>query len=354
MNNRFEFVISETGEKFSFTPSLKENLDVALHAVKNCDQDLCIVFDGHEGAGKSKASRQIGYYCAKILGSKFDIDSTYNIHNDLDSYVDSCNVNGKYYVSILDEGRSVVNSKRSLSKDAQRFTNFLSECRSNNQVHIIILPAFNDLDRYIAQWRMSILINMRKLWVLDKKVELGGHRLVLGNYRGFVNDDNLRKIYDRKQFMYPKTPAFSGVFENVEVMSDKGLEAYTLQKSEKMIEKYGSSEEEKLAAKLAKEKELAEKKPLTIKDMYNLDKKHVNAYRYSLYRHFCKVAFKYYEPKTTRLTVDTNFLMDLFELPLHVINRSSFKRPHIVDGDVDPMVFVGSNLVPLIDDNTNI
>jgi len=328
-----EVIIVDGNKKFNFPSEFKRELDVALYATKYRNQDLCIVIDGHEGAGKSQASRQIGFYCSKVLNSFFDVDSTYNIHHDLDSYIDSCNNKGQNYISILDESRSVLNSKRSLSKEGLRFTNFISECRSKNQVHIIILPSYHDLDRYVAQWRMSILINMRKEWVEDDKVEFGGHELLLGKYKGYVNNAEIRNIYDKKNFGYPKKEVFGGRFDNVEVLSNKGLKAYEQQKALKMIEKYGSEEEKAQAGLKSLDKEVLKSEQLkdntlSIREVYNLSSSDINAYRIKLMRRFLFVAKKYYDKSTNRLKVTDSFLKEFFGVSVSTVNRYSTIRAH--------------------------
>lgn len=302
-----DVLIKNSDKHFRLNDSLKRELDVALYAVKEMNQDLCIVLDGHEGSGKSQASRQLGYYCAQILGSHFDRDGVYNIHNDLDKYIDSCNANGKYYISILDESRHVLNSKRSMSAEAVRFTNFLSECRSKNQIHIIILPSFHDLDRYIAQWRMSILITMKKTWFTDDKILLGGHRLELGHYKGYVNNKFLRKIYDQKGFGYPKKAEFEGRFDNVEVLTPEGLVVYENQKNLKMIEKYGSKEE-----------------PV---NKYSFTDFEVKRAKINLLQRFLIVSHKYFDKNKGVLVISDGFLSEMFDLNEGVVSKYSHKRP---------------------------
>lgn len=233
--------VNNDGEGFFFLNRILVNeLDVGLHAVKNHNQDLVIIFDGQEGSGKSQSARQIAVYCSKVLGSFFDLDGVSNIHNDLDTYVDSDVLAPKFCVRILDESRKILNKKRSTSADAVRFTNYLSECRSLNHVHILLLPSFHDLDRYVAQWRMSFVIHMQKKWFIDPSVVLGGHRLELGFFCGYVNSKKLRFCYDDKGFNYPRKPDFSGRFDNVEVLSKKGMHLYEEQKKLKMSDKYAN------------------------------------------------------------------------------------------------------------------
>lgn len=231
-------IIVEGKKSFYLSKQLKKELDTALYAVKSKNQDLVIVIDGDEGAGKSQTSRMVGFYCAKVLGSFFDLDGVTNIHNSLEKYIKTSIDGEKYMVNILDESRKVLNRKRSTSKDAVRFTDYLSECRSKNQVHILLLPTYHDLDRYVAQWRMSLVIHMFKMWTPDEKVELGGHELHLGAFRLYINTDAMRYFYDQKGFRYPRQFICKDRFSNCEVLTEKGKEAYENQKEGLVKSKY--------------------------------------------------------------------------------------------------------------------
>jgi hypothetical protein len=217
---------------------LLQEIDTALYAVKHKNQDLVLVFDGPEGGGKSTAARQLAFYCAKKLGSNFQTDTVYNIHNDIDKYIRSSSEGAKYDVHILDEARKILNRKRSTSKDAVRFTNYLSECRFMNQVHIICIPAFHDLDRYVAQWRLSFVIHMYKEWSINESIELGGHELHLGAFKLYMNDSFLKYAYDSPGFQYPKLPLTKDRFNKFEILTDEGSAAYEKQKYDQMKFKY--------------------------------------------------------------------------------------------------------------------
>ena len=228
---------------------LLREIDTALYAVKHKNQDLVLVFDGPEGGGKSTAARQLGFYCSEKLGSKFETDTVYNIHNDIDKYIRSSSEGNKYDVHILDEARKILNRKRSTSKDAVRFTNYLSECRFMNQVHIICIPAFHDLDRYVAQWRLSFVIHMYKEWSINESVELGGHELHLGAFKLYMNDSFLKYAYDSPGFQYPKLPLTKDRFNKFEVLSSEGEKAYEKQTYDQMKFKYlldGKTEKESI------------------------------------------------------------------------------------------------------------
>jgi len=223
------------GVSFYLNKKEKQNLDIGLQAMKQSVQDLVFVIDGAEGSGKSKKARQLAAYCAMVLGSKFDFDGIYNIHNDIDKYIDSSLESPEFAVHVLDEGRQVLNRKRSMGREAVRFTNYMSECRGRRQVHIILLPAFHDLDSYVALWRMDLLWHLSKHY---EKVE-DDYVLKLGEYRLYANNAGLKKYYEWK-YSHPKIFDVRDRFSNVEILTDKGLIEYEAQKNNKLDEKYAS------------------------------------------------------------------------------------------------------------------
>lgn len=226
------------GKGFYLNKYLKQELDIALYAVKYKNQDLVLVFDGQEGSGKSTAARQVAYYCAMMLGSHFDADGVKNIHNDISKYIKSSSEDAKNSVHLLDEARKILNRKRSMGKDAVRFTNYLSECRFLNQVHILCIPAYHDLDRYVAQWRISFVVHMYKEWRVDERVEMGGHELRMGAFKLFINDSYLKHFYDQYGFQYPTKWATKDRFNGFEILSPEGEIAYDKQKYGAMKNKY--------------------------------------------------------------------------------------------------------------------
>ena len=232
-------MIECNGSKFSMNKQLKENLDIELSSMKQSIQDFVLVIDGLEGSGKSKFARQIAFYCAKNLGSHFDTEGIGNIHNDINKYIDTSLQAGAFAVNILDESRNALLKVTSQSRSAVRFTNYLSECRALRQVHIILLPAYHDLAKYVVLWRMNFLIHLKKKMIPDAKME-GGYKLVLGEFLVFPNDSYTKWFYDDK-YRYNKKFAVRDRFPNFEVLSPGGLEAYEKQKTALLAIKYGST-----------------------------------------------------------------------------------------------------------------
>lgn len=225
-------------DSFYMNPGLKESLDIEMQAMKDSEQDLVLVMDGLEGSGKSKFSRQIAYYCSTVLGTNFDQDGTGNIFNDVDDYIKHSLKAGPFAINILDESRNALLKLRSMAQPAVKFTNFMSECRSLRQVHIILLPAYHDLDKYIVMWRMNFLVHLLKKMVKNDKSP-SGYKLDLGGFKVFPNDRYTKMWYVTPGFRYPKGYAIMDRFPNFEVLSEKGLRAYEKQKELKMAQKYG-------------------------------------------------------------------------------------------------------------------
>lgn len=223
---------SPTGLKFNFDDKLKENLDILLNGVLNYRQDAIIVIDGEEGSGKTQASHQLALYCAETLGTVFERDGTKNVHSSMEKYIHVAEGMHKQgvrgFVNVLDESRSVLGKAHHSTKEVKRFTDWLSECREMGQVHIILLPAFHDLQKYVVLWRMSFLIHMVKEFNRNEKA-LGGYDLRLGGFKAYANDDALKQAYINP-YWYPKQWSARSRFDNVEVMTEKGIAALREQK----------------------------------------------------------------------------------------------------------------------------
>ena len=239
-------IIKVSDKKWEEHKIFIENLDIYLDSMKDND-DLVFVIDGPERAGKSKRARQIGKYCAEKLGSTFNDN---NIKFDLKSYLDFSIESPEYTVCILDEARNVLNRKSSMSKANRKFTNYISECAKKRQVHIICLPAYHDLDRYIVLWRMKFVMHIRKWYDKDDSTN-SGYKLSRGEYKLYMNDNYLKDCYNYP-YRYPKRFETIGRFYDIEVLKKEELEKYEKNKDDNMYLKYHSDSEEKQLNKLEK------------------------------------------------------------------------------------------------------
>ena len=181
--------ITKLTNEYFVHPKLKKVLDINIPRLEKVD-DLVIVITGEEAELKSILSQQIGGYIAKKIKKSFTID---NIHFSSQEYQNESLNNGEKHINILDESGS------SDSKSNVEFSNFLSECSFSSQVHIIVLPRFTDLDRYVAIWRSIIIIDVKKYRHPKTK------RIVRGSYN-IINTNNksqLNEVWEEKRISFP-------------------------------------------------------------------------------------------------------------------------------------------------------
>lgn len=214
-----------------------ENLNIWLDAIDEND-DLVLVFDGPERSGKSKRLRQVAKYCANYLGTHFSKD---NIKFDAQQYMDFSIDSPQKTVCVLDESRKQLNRARSTSKIAIKFTDYLSECAKKNQVHLIALPAYHDMNNYVINWRSKGVYHVHKEYERDDSKK-SGYKLKRGDFTFYVNDDYLKKCYFYK-YDYPKRWAAKGRFTNVEVLTPEDLILYEKEKDDNIEQKYHSKSE---------------------------------------------------------------------------------------------------------------
>lgn len=220
--------------EFYMNKDLKANYDILIDDIMNHKQDAIIVFSGAEGVGKSQSVRQSALYMADKLGSPFDREGTGNVYSNMEQYMSAYEEAKKKGIigwsGILDESRAILGKARSSSKDVKGFTDWLSECRNIRGVHFILLPAYHDLTKYVALWRMRLLIHMTKEYRENRNKE-SGYDLVLGSYKVYPNDDALKACY-KEPYNLPHRYAIQDRFPNVEVMTPKGLQAIEDQKDQ--------------------------------------------------------------------------------------------------------------------------
>lgn len=220
---------------FNLDRKLKYDLDILIDDLKQND-DALIIIVAPEGSGKTVLESQIGYYCSMRTKKPWGVD---NVHFDGQNYIDKSLNSGSLIVNALDESRRALNKMRGMSKGNVEFMNFLSECRSQNQIHIIVLPAYSDLEQYVAIHRVKMVIQVVK--ERDKETK----RLIRGNFR-IINTKSKSMLKEAWKNGYKEFPKHMithyGKFDNVLCLNEK---EYDNKKENAKKERYMSDEEKK-------------------------------------------------------------------------------------------------------------
>lgn len=239
------------GTNWYLQKKTKTELDIFLADVKQSQMDLVILVDGKEGTGKSFTARGLAKYCATFLGSTFGVE---DIEFDTKAYVRSClkagpaEVSGVHKINVLDEARKVVGRGKIHNSKVEGFLDFISEGRDLGQVHIICVPAFHDLKRYLVLWRKCMIIHMLKQYEKDSG-SLSGHRLKRGSYKVYMDEDQIRDCYDGGHYRYPKHWVDWNWWSSKEVFSQEQVKEYLEKKRKYTVLKYGDKDEESLSPK---------------------------------------------------------------------------------------------------------
>lgn len=185
---------------------LKKHIKVLCDDLKQDDDSLVIIF-GDEGTGKSVLESQVVKEAITELKCNFSIAN--DVHYFGKNYIKSSLNNPSLSINCLDESRRTLNKMRMMSSNNQEFMNFLSECRSQNQLHIILLPSYFDLDPDVAIRRCKLVIKVIKRRHPKTK------RIIRGIFQ-IIRTDNknlLRELYKYKPENIPsKYIAYEGKF----------------------------------------------------------------------------------------------------------------------------------------------
>lgn len=224
---------------------LKLDIDILLDDVMEGEMDLLIILDGKEGSGKSFDARLISKYISTITKTPFGVD---NIHFSTEKYMTFSESMPKFTINVLDESREALNKRRGMSKSNVMFTNWLSENRDKQQIHIIVLPAIHDLDSYISIWRMKLLIH-KLLGRGKSETSRSGSKLVRGYFKVFDNNKDLQQVMFNKakygSYAYPRDCNYVRKIKYKQVFTDEELKAYKLKKAAERRAKYQSAKKKK-------------------------------------------------------------------------------------------------------------
>lgn len=223
-------VLIEGEYSFNMDSKLHYDLKILCQDLKQ-DDDALIIIVAPEGSGKTVLETQIGYFISQQMKTNWGCD---NIHFDGKSYQNFSLHSPQYTVVALDESRRALNKMRGMTGNNVEFNDFLSECRSNNQAHIIVLPAFSDLEKYVAIHRVKYLIQVIKN--RDTKTK----KIIRGNYKiiNTKSKSNLLKAWKGGYKEFPNNMVMAyGKFDNVLCLDKK---EYNNKKEEAKKERYSS------------------------------------------------------------------------------------------------------------------
>jgi len=222
----------------SLPDKLKIDIDILMDDVMVGEMDLVIILDGKEGSGKSYDGRLLGKYISTITKTPFRVD---NIHFSTEKYMNFSESMPKFTINILDESREALNKKRGMSKSNVNFTNWLSENRDKQQIHILILPAIHDIDSYISVWRMKLLIH-KLLGHGKNEKNRSGYELVRGYFKVYENNKDLQQVMHNKMkygsYAYPRDYKYMRKIKYTEIFTEQELIDYKNKKASERRAKY--------------------------------------------------------------------------------------------------------------------
>jgi len=246
-NNQYVNVTLYTGFKWKIPRGVKKNLDIILTDLAMSEMDAVICIDGYEGTGKSFMARGVGLYAATFLRRWYP-ETTFGVEDinfDTEKYVSESltagkpnELNKRIKINDLDEGRNALNRKRTTSKSNVRFTNYLSECRDFQQVHIVLAPAFHDIDRNIILWRLNMLFHTIKAWSKNK-ASPSGVKLRRGGFKLYTKKKDIQRQYEFP-YNYPKNSESQGFWSPLEVFTEEQVQQYKDKKTASTTDKYGT------------------------------------------------------------------------------------------------------------------
>ena len=215
MVDTVKFTINK--KKYEIHPLLAKTLEKIYKQMQKDDDCLCLIV-GPEGVGKSKLRDLIGGYWQYLTKVKFTVD---NIHFTSAEYMRFALKQKPYTFISHDETRRDLNTMRSMGKASVEFTNYLSECRDNNQFHCLILPAYSDISKYVALWRTKLLIEVGKVKDKHGEYQRGLFRVIKT-----INKKKLSHYHKNKYTKFPKSMvAYVGKFLNNDVIPTENYKA---------------------------------------------------------------------------------------------------------------------------------
>ena len=164
------------GLKYYMDGGKKTNFDIVKKFVEK-DWDMCWIYSGYEGAGKSTTCIQD----AKYLDPTLDIDRICFSPEDFEEKIKRKDFLKRGNALVLDEG-FILNARASMTEINRKFLSVLAECRQKNLFLFIVVPNFFDLDKNICLWRSRGLF-----YVYHKSMQRG--------YFKYFNYERKKRLY---------------------------------------------------------------------------------------------------------------------------------------------------------------
>lgn len=200
---------------------LRRNLDAMYDDIRK-DDDVVMIIDGKERAGKSVLAIQIAWYLSR---GKLSIP---DICLEPESFQERVRIAKPYEVIIFDEcylGMAATDWQNQYNKLIKKM---LITVGQKNLVLIMVLPSVFEISRYVAMHRSDALIHVYKY---------KGKR----GYFNFYNNRNLQKlyIYGKKTYSYWKPkPNFHGKFINRYMVEEQGYRDKKMESLNDFLKKY--------------------------------------------------------------------------------------------------------------------
>jgi len=262
-------------------PLLRKKLDKMIYAIEHQNEDGVVLIYGDEGLGKSVLAQQIAAYFDAKFRKGFNIN---NIHFTSRDHQYNASHSDIKTVHLFDEARrDIGKSNRKANKD--EFFNFLSECRDDNQVHIIVLPALSDISEYIALHRAKCIIRVQK----RKNFYKGYYRLIK---TGAQYKEMLRKNHERKYSPPPKQLTSEMLYFSY--FNIVNHDEYKKKKKDYKMVKYAGEEgsNEKKSEKSSSKNTLSKREIETIKNIFQRYKTDLRKSSEAEHRRFYRIVNK--------------------------------------------------------------
>lgn len=220
-----------TDKQYYISNHLKNTLDSYCHNLKK-DWDFVILVSGcgQVRVGKSVLAQQVAYYVAQKMNTPFDVSNMCFSSKELIEKAHKSPINS---VLVYDEARNALDAKKTMRATTQELLDFFAECGQYNNVIILVLPDFFELNKGLALTRSRVLLDV---YTKNKKKFSNDGSTVVEFQRGYFryfDFDKKRLLYlkgkERKNDYFCVKPLFHDRFNNIYTVDEK---AYRHKKAE--------------------------------------------------------------------------------------------------------------------------